>query len=123
MPKLPKTTSLSKGFGAFAAIEWGLRDVKFLSPQTFSGSKNGRTMTFHVHAENYDKDFTVGVPYFDTDFLLLFIPNKEGDNCVILTRADSWEKRASRVDMTWIARKLKRKWNATVRVPDLLHES
>jgi len=123
MPKLPKTTFLSKGFGAFAAIEWGLRDVKFLSPQTFSGSKNGRAMTFTVHAENYDEDFTVSIPKFDTDFLLLFIPNKEGDNCVILTRADSWERRESRVDMTWIARKLKRKWNAKLKAPDLLTDT
>jgi len=120
MHKLPKTISLSKGFGAFAAIEWGLRDVKFLSPQIFSGKKNGRTMTFHVHAENYDKDFTVSMPKFNTDFLLLFIPNKEGDNCVIMTKEDSWDKIESRVDMTWIASKLKRKWNAGLKAPDIL---
>ena len=113
-------TFLSKGFGLYAAIDWGLRDVKFLSPQTFSGKKNGRAMTFHVHAENYDKDFTVSVPKFDTDFLLLFIPNKEGDNCVILTKPDTWDKIGQRVDMTWIARKLKRKWNANLKTPDLL---
>jgi len=116
-------TSLSKGFGVYAMIEWGLRDIEFLSPQTFSACKGTRRMSFHVHAENYDKDFTVSIPKFDTDFLLLFIPNKEGDNCVILTRADTWEKRASRVDMTWIAKKLKRKWNARLQTPDILHDS
>jgi hypothetical protein len=114
--------SLSKGFGLFAAIEWGLGDVKFLSPQSFSGKKNGRVMTFHVHAENYDKDFTVSVPKFDTDFLLLFIPNKEGDNCVVLTRPDTWERTGQRVDMVWISKKLKRKWNARLKTPDILHD-
>jgi hypothetical protein len=113
-------TFLSKGFGAFAAIEWGLRDLKFLSPQTFSGRKGSREMTFTVHAENYDSDFSVSVPYFETDFLLLFIPNKEGDNCVVLTRADTWEKRGLKVDMTWISKKLKRKWNANLKAPDIL---
>lgn len=101
-------------------IEWGLRDIEFLSPQTFSAKKGNRRMSFHVHAENYDKDFTVSVPKFDTDFLLLFIPNKEGDNCVVITRADSWERIESRVDMTWISKKLKRKWNARLKTPDLL---
>jgi len=80
-------------------------------------------MSFHVHAENYDKDFTVSIPKFDTDFLLLFIPNKEGDNCVILTRADTWEKRANRVDMVWISKKLKRKWNANLKAPDILNDA
>ena len=79
-------------------------------------------MTFTVHAENYDKDFTVSLPRFDTDFLLLFIPNKEGDNCVILTRADSWERREDRVDMVWISKKLKRKWNARLTAPDILND-
>lgn len=104
-------------------IEWGLRDIEFLSPQTFSACKKGRRMSFHVHAENYDKDFTVSVPKFDTDFLLLFIPNKEGDNCVILTRPDTWEKIGQRVDMVWISKKLKRKWNANLKTPDILYDA
>ena len=104
-------------------IEWGLGDIKFLSPQTFSASKGGRSMSFHVHAENYDKNFSVSIPKFDTDFLLLFIPNKEGDNCVILTKEDTWEKRGNRVDMKWISKKLKRKWNANLKAPDILHDS
>ena len=123
MPKWHRMTFLSKGFGLYAAIDWGLGDVKFLSPQTFSGKKNGRTMTFTVHAENYDKDFTISIPKFDTDFLLVFVPNKEGDNCVILTRADTWEKIDERVDMVWISKKLKRKWNAKLTTPDILPDA
>ncbi len=104
-------------------MEWGLGDVKFLSPQTFSGRKKGRIMTFTVHAENYDKDFTVSVPKFETDFLLLLIPNKEGDNCVVLTRVDTWERIGQRVDMVWISKKLKRKWNANLKTPDILPDA
>lgn len=104
-------------------MEWGLRDIEFLSPQTFSACKNGRRMSFHVHAENYDKDFTVSIPKFGTDFLIVFIPNKEGDNCVVLTKEDSWEKRDSRVDMIWISKKLKRKWNANLKAPDILNDA
>ena len=80
-------------------------------------------MSFHVHAENYDKDFTVSVPKFDTDFLLLFIPNKEGDNCVILTRArylgEDWSTGRHGMDI----QKLKRKWNANLKAPDILNDA
>jgi len=113
-------TFLSKGFGLYAAMDWGLRDIRFLSPQTFSGKKDGRTMSFFVHLEEYDEDFTISIPHFDTEFLIAFIPNKEGDNCVILTHKDASEKIGCRVEMTWISQNLKRKWNANLKAADIL---
>jgi len=116
-------TFLSKGFGLYAIMDWGLGDVKFLSPQTFSGKKHGRTMSFFVHAEDYDKDFTISIPNFDTDFLIVFIPNKEGDNCVVLDGAEASEMIGKRVEMTWIANRLKRKWNAGLKTSDILTDT
>jgi len=113
-------TFLSKGFGLYAVMDWGLRDIRFLSPQTFSGKKDGRSMAFFVHSEEYDEDFKISIPHFDTEFLIVFIPNKEGDNCVVLTHADASEKIGCRVEMTWIAQNLKRKWHANLKTPDIL---
>lgn len=112
--------SLSKGFGLYAMIEWGLRDVRFLSPQTFSGKKGERTMTFTAAMRNYDKDFMVPIPGFDTNYLILFIPNKEGDNCIILEEKKGVVWNEDKVSLNWIANNLKRKWNARYKTTDIL---
>tara|TARA_R100001463_G_scaffold28337_4_gene64863 strand:- start:22589 stop:22942 length:354 start_codon:yes stop_codon:yes gene_type:complete len=116
-------TCLSKSFGIYAMMEWGLRDVKFLSPQTFSGKKGGRTMTFTAAMRSYDKDFMVPIPNFETNYLILFIPNKEGDNCIILEERDGMVWNEDKVSLNWIALNLKRKWNAKLKTTDILDDA
>ena len=113
-------TSLFKAFGLFASVEWGLGGVKFLSPHSFSGKKGGVEISFYVHCEEYNEDFSVSIPEFTDDYLIVFIPNKKGDNCVIITKQDCEGKMSSLVNLKWISTKLKRKWDARITAP-ILH--
>ena len=63
---------------------------------------------------DYDKDFNVYIPKFTEKFICLIIPNKKGDNSVILTKEDCQEVMGKKVSMQWIADKLKKKWAVTI---------
>jgi len=106
-------TSPSKAFGLYASIEWGLRDVKFLSPHSFSASNGTHTWCFYCCLHEYDTNFDLLIPEFDDDYLILSIPNKDGDNCVLLEKTDCAEFMNQKVSMKWIATKIKRKWGVT----------
>ena len=103
-------TCPSKAFGLYASIEWGLSGVKTLSPFSFQGRKGARDITFHSVITEAD-GYSVGIPQFDEEFLLLCIANKKGDNCVVLTQEDCKESMGKSVDFKWIAQHLKRKFN------------
>ena len=103
-------TCPSKPLGLYAAIEWGLRDVKFLSPFSFCGSKDDITHTFHCSMQDYDDDFKVYIPEFTEDFIVIFLPNKKGDNNILLTNEDCKEVMGTKVSMEWIANRIKKKW-------------
>jgi hypothetical protein len=103
-------TCPSKPLGLYAGFEWGLRDVKFLSPFSFSGNKDGTTFKFHVAVSDYDKEFNVAIPTFTEPFIILFIPNKTGDNCVLLSMDRCSSELGKKVSMQWIADNLSRKW-------------
>ena len=103
-------TCPSKAFGLYTSIEWGLSGVKTLSPFSFQGCKGDRDITFHSVITEAD-GYSVGIPQFDEDFLLLCIANKKGDNCVVLTKEDCKESMGKSVDFKWIAKHLKRKFN------------
>lgn len=103
-------TCPSKPVGLYAAIEWGLRDVKFLSPYSFCGSKDSVNLTFHCIMSDYDSDFNVYIPSFSEKYICIVIPNKSGDNGVVLTHEDCREVMGKKVSMKWIAEKLKKKW-------------
>lgn len=60
--------------------------------------------------QDYDDEMNVYIPKFDESFICIIIPNKRGDNSVILTNEDCKEFMGKRVSMKWIAEKLKRKW-------------
>ena len=105
--------SPSKVFGLYASIEWGLRDIKFLGPQSFCGSKEGKTWSFFANVSEHDKEFDVFLPKFEDDYVILFIPNKVGDNCVLIDKASCTERMGQKVSMKWIAQRIKRKWAAT----------
>lgn len=59
---------------------------------------------------DYDSDFNVFIPSFTEKYICIIIPNKKGDNSVLLTRDDCKGVMGSKVSMQWIAEKLKKKW-------------
>ena len=105
--------SLSKGLVLFARLEWGLGDVKSLGPSSFSGTKNGKTINFTSHTSQYDKDYMVELPHKDgSDYIVLFIPNKEGDNVVMMDSKEcQW---GEKVSMQWISKRIKYKTRFSV---------
>ena len=107
-------TCPSKPVGLYAAVEWGLRDITFLGPYSFCGTKDNTNLTFHCIMQDYDQNFDVYIPKFDEKFICLVIPNKEGDNSVVLTRDDCKEVMGSKVSLEWIAQKLRRKWEMKI---------
>ena len=94
-------------------MEWGLKNVKFLSPFSFCGDKDGNTLTFHANIQDYDEGFCVVLPRFEEQFLILSLPNKKGENNVVLTKDDCAEEMGSKVSLEWIAPRIKRKWITT----------
>lgn len=59
---------------------------------------------------DYDPDFNVFIPLFTEKYICIIIPNKKGDNSVLLTREDCADVMGGKVSMQWIADKLKKKW-------------
>ena len=114
MQKQRLQTYPSKPLGLYAAMEWGLRNIKFLSPFSFCGSKGDNEITFYVSWQKHDNNFSLKVPEFNEQFLIMYIPNKSGDNAVLLSREDCLSSMGSLVDMKWIAKRIKRKWNMTL---------
>lgn len=103
-------TCPSKAFSLYASIEWGLSGVRTLSPFSFEGSKAGRLMSFHCSLQD-SENYQVTIPNFEEEFLLLSIANKQGDNCVVLTREDCKPSMGGSVDFHWLAKHLKRKFD------------
>ena len=59
---------------------------------------------------DHDKDMNIFIPKFTEEYLCLYIPNKKGDNAVVLTKEDCEGVMGTKVSMQWIADKLKKKW-------------
>ena len=97
MQKKPTETSHSKGIALLMSVEWGLRDIRFLSPHSFSASKDEKVFEFFVYTSPHDDNFDVMIPEFNNEYLILFIPNKTGDNCVLMTCVDCLESMGSKV--------------------------
>ena len=102
------TTCPSKPFGFYACWEWGLSNVKFLSPFSFSANKDGKEITFFVHVQDHTDKHQVSLPLFAEDYLILYIPNKVGDNCVVIDGNDCIGQLT--INFKWIAASLKRKF-------------
>lgn len=95
-------------------MEWGLRDVTFLGPYSFCGRKEDINLTFHCIMQDYDPNFDVYIPKFDEKYICLVIPNKTGDNSVLLSKDDCKEVMGSKVSLKWISQKLRRKWEMKI---------
>jgi hypothetical protein len=77
-------------------------------------------MTFHCSLQD-SENYMVDIPEFESEFLILAIANKRGDNCVVLTKEDCAGSMGESVDFQWIAKHLKRKFDVQYTpTPDIL---
>jgi len=113
--KKKRQTCLSKALGLYARIEWGLRDVKILSPFSFSAIKETETFSFRTHQCDHDESMDVYLPEFNEQFIIVFIPNKKADNCILMRREDCLGSMASNVTMKWLASKILKKWRVNLK--------
>lgn len=100
---------LSKAFGLYGAMEWGLKDVEFLSPHSFRCNHG----TFYCRKWSHE-DYKIFVEWYDDEkddeYVIYLIPNKEGDNCVLFKAKDIAPMSNKWITFEWIAKNLKRKW-------------
>lgn len=112
---------LSKVFSLYARLEWGLSDVKITTPIFFSAkTKKGDEVNFTCVMEDHE-EMTVFIPEFDK-FLLMLIPNKNGDNFIVLDKTGCINMVNKRVTFKEIANVIRRKTRFEV-TKDILHDS
>ncbi len=111
---------LSKVFSLYARLEWGLSDVKITTPIFFSAkTEMGTDVNFTCVMDDHI-DMTVFIPEFDK-FLLMLIPNKKGDNFIVLDKAGCKDIIGKRVTFKEIANAIRRKTRFEV-TKDTLHD-
>lgn len=98
-------------------MEWGLKDFRIISPHLFSAKANDKEYVFFVNIENHI-NYKLSKPNHDADFYVILIPNKNGDNLILLTRSDLMAHSECFLDFNWIASNLKKKLRIET---DLLH--
>jgi len=103
-------TSPSKVIGLYASIEWGLRDIEFLSPQFFR-CNHGKFGCHFVDHEDGKIFISWREDMRDDEYDVYVIRNKErGDNAVLFKAKDLEPMSNKWVTFEWIAKHLKKKW-------------
>lgn len=94
-------------------MEWGLKDVKFISPHSFRCNHGEFLCRVWGH-----EDSKIFIEWLDDEsddlYVVYIIPNKEGDNCVLFKAKDVAPMSNKWVTFKWIAENLKKKWRITV---------
>lgn len=103
----------SKVFAAYGIMEWGLSDVKITSPSSFTAKTKGEAMKFVCTICSHT-DFDVTIPPIDgyslqSEFLLMLIDNKVGDNFIVLTGNDIHKYSGKKASFETLAPMIKRK--------------
>ena len=84
--------------------------MKITSPYSFSAYSKGKKMTFQVFMKSHNNAFIdLGVSSIDAEFVLLFIPNKRGDNFVVMKAKDLDNVPLNRISFEELAKVIKRK--------------
>lgn len=107
-------TCPSKVIALYGCIEWGLRDVEFLSPSSFRCNQG----VFRVQAVNHE-DTKVFIHWRedqkDDEYEVYIIKNKmHGDNCVLFKAQDLEDMSNKWVSFKWIAKNLRKKWRIEI---------
>jgi hypothetical protein len=112
---------LSKVFSLYARLEWGLSDVKITTPIFFSAkNKEMKDIEFMCVMQDH-KDATIDLPVFN-DILLMLIPNKKGDNFIVLDQKGCKKMMGRNVTFKELADAIRRKTRFEV-TTDILHDS
>lgn len=94
-------------------MEWGLKDVEFLSPYSFRCNHG----LFYCRQRNHE-DSKIFIEWYDDEkdheYVVYLIPNKRGDNCVLFRAKDIAPMSNKWVTFEWIAKHLKKKWRIDV---------
>jgi hypothetical protein len=80
----------SKVFAAYGIMEWGLSDVRVTSPSSFTATSKGEVVKFVCTICSHI-NFEVSIPQLTkskSEFLLMLIDNKVGDNFIVLCASD-----------------------------------
>lgn len=116
-----QTIYLSKAFGLFACIEWGLSDFKVVSPLSFTAKRKGRELSFFCHISGYGGT-SIEIPAFEEDFLMLLIEGKPKDNFIILNRKDIEQSIGQDISLSELPKIIKYKSRFEIK-RDILHDS
>lgn len=100
----------------YATMDWGLKDTMSLSPFSFSGHKDGKKLSFFCTMQDYDSNQEIDMPLTidDYDFFIVVLANKKENNCVLLDGKECHKEGGSKVNLQWIAKRIKHKWTMTV---------
>ena len=110
---------LSKVFSIYARLEFGIGDVKVINPFLFTGCPKGSNKRYEFHCQSYNHiDTKIFIPKFN-DTLFILIPNKKGDNFIVLKESDLKDKMDGMVDFKTLANVIKFKSRFET---DILHD-
>ena len=113
-------TCLSKAFGLFACMEWGLADFKVVSPYSFTAKRKGKKLSFLCTALKYNKsDIPIG--NFSEDFIMILIDGKPKDNFIIVKGSEIESFKGGRISLIDLSKVIKYKTRFYVE-GDILHD-
>jgi hypothetical protein len=103
----------SKVFAAYGIMEWGLSEVKLTSPSSFTARTKGEVVKFVCTICSHT-NFEVFIPPIEcytlqSEFLLMLIDNKAGDNFIVLSGNDMHKYSGKMVSFETLAPMIKRK--------------
>lgn len=99
----------SKAIALYASIEWGLRDIEFLSPCFFK-CDHGKFGCHFVDHEDCKIFISWREDMRHDEYDVYVIRNKDGDNAVLFRSIDLEPMSNKWVSFEWIAKNLKKKW-------------
>lgn len=101
--------NIVKPVAIWASLEWGLKVIAF-GPRSFQAvTEDGEILVISCLIQDH-VDSSLIIPKFNNSYLVICIPNKEGDNCVLLTRDDCINHFNQKVTFKWVAKTLRKKF-------------
>lgn len=102
-------TCPSKAIALYGTMEWGLKNIEFLSPYSFRCNHG----LFYCRVKDHE-DSKIFVEWYeqrqDDEYVVYIIPNKKGDNAVLFLAKDIDPMSNKYMSFEWIAKHLKKKW-------------
>jgi hypothetical protein len=102
----------AKVIGTLMSIEMGLRIVEFLDPFSFlaASTKTGEIIKFSTSIQDMNSDYTLFLHDNESDYLVILINGKRGDNAILIDSKNVKDNLGSSVTFEFIADKITKKW-------------